>query len=165
MVDQIADIHIGIDTEYHIQLASYFTDPDGDTLRFEATSSRPEVAAFALSGSSLSIRSWAAGSSDFRVTAYDPSNLSDQMSFAVFVEGDDPAGGGPCRIAMELGPGESCTVDIPFITGTSNVFEVKADGSACWGGGFCATTGGLNLNGFEANRIQGTDRWRIDGLP
>lgn len=65
-----------------------------------------------------------------------------------------PVSAGACRSGQVLGPGDSCTVD-------SNVFEVQPDGRACFGGSICVGTG-LNLNQFQANRIAGSDDWRID---
>ncbi len=68
-----------------------------------------------------------------------------------------------CRVGQELDPGDYCTVDIPGINVGTNRFVVTSDGRGCYGG-ICAG-GGLNLNGFEASRISGTSRWRIDAVP
>ena len=63
---------------------------------------------------------------------------------------------GACRTGQVLSPGDSCTVD-------SNVFEVRSDGSACYGGGICVGTG-LQLNQFQASRVAASDDWRIESV-
>ena len=68
-----------------------------------------------------------------------------------------------CRVGQELDPGDYCTVDIPGINVGTNRFEVTSEGRGCYGG-ICAGRS-LNLSGFEASRITGTSRWRIDALP
>ncbi len=68
-----------------------------------------------------------------------------------------------CRVGQELSPGDYCTVDIPNISVGTNRFEVRSDGRGCYGG-ICSGNA-MNLNGFEASRIDGTSRWRIDALP
>ncbi len=68
-----------------------------------------------------------------------------------------------CRVGQELRPGDFCTVDIPGIGAGTNRFEIRADGSGCYG--FICSGNSLDLNGFRASRIAGTSRWRIDALP
>ena len=68
-----------------------------------------------------------------------------------------------CRVGQELDPGDYCTVEIPGINVGTNRFQVTSDGRGCYGG-LCGPRS-LNLNGFEASRISGTPRWRIDALP
>ena len=68
-----------------------------------------------------------------------------------------------CRVGQELSPGDYCTVDIPNISVGTNRFEVRSDGFGCYG--FICGGRSINLNGFEASRISGTSRWRIDAVP
>ena len=68
-----------------------------------------------------------------------------------------------CRVGQELDPGDYCTVDIPGINVGTNRFVVTSDGRGCYGG-ICAGRS-LNLSGFEAGRIAGTSRWRINAVP
>ena len=68
-----------------------------------------------------------------------------------------------CRVGQELSPGGYCTVDIPNISVGTNRFEVRSDGRGCYGS-ICAGRS-INLNGFEASRVSGTSRWRIDAVP
>ena len=76
--------------------------------------------------------------------------------------GPTPDGG--CVVGLELSPGQFCAVDIPGVSVGSNRFEVRSDGRGCYGASICAGNS-LNLNGFRASRISGTNRWRIDALP
>ena len=45
----------------------------------------------------------------------------------------------------------------------SNVFEVRSDGSACYGDDICGGAG-LQLNQFQASRVAGSDDWRIESV-
>ena len=69
-----------------------------------------------------------------------------------------------CRVGQELGPGESCTIDVPGFR--YDRFEVSRDGIACLSGRgqFCSAPV-LIWEDFRASRISGTDRWRINALP
>ena len=84
------------------------------------------------------------------------------VSLTAFI-GPAAAQSDACRVGQELNPGDYCTVDIPGLNVGTNRFVVTSDGRGCYGG-ICAG-GGLNLNGFEASRISGTSRWRIDAVP
>ena len=68
-----------------------------------------------------------------------------------------------CRVGQELGPGDHCTVDIPNISAGTNRFEVRSDGTGCYG--FICSDNAMDLNGFKASRMAGTLRWRIDAVP
>jgi len=140
-----------------------FTDPDGDRLRYSATSSNTRVARVSLSGTVLEVLASDAGQASIRVTATDPGGLSATLTFGVTVTAGTTGGGvvtthaGACRVGLTLGPGGSCDVG-------SDRFEVLSDGRGRYG--CCITAGtGINVNGFRANRISGTDNWRIDALP
>ena len=75
----------------------------------------------------------------------------------------EPPTGSACRVGMVLNPGDYCTVDIPNISVGTDRFRVTSSGSGCYGG-LCGGRS-LNLNGFRASRISGTNDWRIDSLP
>ena len=69
-----------------VDVAPFFTDPDGDVLTFSnATSTDAAVATVVLSGSTLTITAVAAGTSTISVTATDPDGLSVTGSVTVNV--------------------------------------------------------------------------------
>ncbi len=74
-----------------INLASFFTDPDNDALRYTATSDNTDVATTSVSGSDVTVAGEAPGTATITVTATDPGGLSATQSFEVTVEA---AGGG-----------------------------------------------------------------------
>ena len=140
-----------------------FTDPDGDRLRYTATSSNTRVATVSLSGTVLELFGANTGQASIRVTATDPGGLSATLTFRVTVTAGTTGGGvvtthaGACRVELTLGPGGSCDVG-------SDRFEVLSDGRGRYG--CCITAGtGVNVNGFRASRISGTNNWRIEALP
>ena len=69
-----------------VSVAQYFSDPDGDTLAFAATSSDTGIVATSVSGSSVTLSPVAAGSAKVTVTASDPAGLSAALAIAVDVE-------------------------------------------------------------------------------
>ena len=63
-----------------INLASYFSDPDGDALTYAASSSDTAKATTSLSGSTLTVNTIAAGTATISATATDPFGLSASLS-------------------------------------------------------------------------------------
>ena len=68
-----------------VDLSSYFSDPDGDTLTYTAASSNTGVASASLSGTQVSITAVAAGKSTVTVKATDPGGLFATQSIPVTV--------------------------------------------------------------------------------
>lgn len=68
-----------------VQVAGNFSDPDGDSLTFTATSSTEEVAAVSVLESALAVTAIGAGNTAVTVIATDPWGLSAQLSFLVTV--------------------------------------------------------------------------------
>ncbi|WP_419938347.1 Ig-like domain-containing protein [Candidatus Palauibacter sp.] len=93
-----------------VDLASYFSDPDGDALAYAASSSNAGVAGASVSGSALAVAAIARGVAVVTVTARDPRGLAAQQTFAVTVPNRAPEAvtGIPGVIAPV---GETVTVD------------------------------------------------------
>ena len=68
-----------------VDLSSFFGDPDGDELAYEAASSDAAVAVVSVSGSEVSIEGASEGAATVTVTARDPGGLSAEQSFDVVV--------------------------------------------------------------------------------
>ena len=96
-----------------VDVASNFSDPDGNTLSFSAASSDDAVAAASVSGSNVTINGVAAGTATVTVTASDPGGLSATQSISVTVEAVNQA---PVRegIIDDQGMvvGDEVTVDV-----------------------------------------------------
>ena len=73
-----------------LNVARYFTDPDGDRLTYSAASSRTVIVRASASGGTVTLTPVSAGSATVTVTARDPDGLSATQSIAVTVQ----AGGG-----------------------------------------------------------------------
>ena len=69
-----------------LDVAQYFSDPDGDALTYEATSSDPQVAAISASGSTVSVAAENVGRADVTVSARDPQDETATQAFSVTVE-------------------------------------------------------------------------------
>ena len=74
-----------------LDMGSYFTDPDGDTLTYEATSSNTHVATVSVSGSTVTLSTMNLGRANVRVTARDPDGRTAGQRFLVTVEQGGPA--------------------------------------------------------------------------
>ena len=68
-----------------VDVSSYFTDADGDTLTYTATSNATGKATVAVSGSTLTLTGVAQGSATVTVTATDPSNATAVQNLTVAV--------------------------------------------------------------------------------
>ena len=73
-----------------MEVASHFTDSDGDTLRFRAASSNPAVAAADADGSVVTARALSRGSATVTVAAADPDGLETTLGFDVTVPSSAP---------------------------------------------------------------------------
>ena len=82
---RIADREVQVDGMVAVDVAGYFTDPDGDSLGYAARSSDLTLATVVVAGSTVTATGVAAGSATVTVTATDPEGLSAQQSFGVTV--------------------------------------------------------------------------------
>ena len=69
-----------------LDVESYFTDPDSDSLTYSVATGDASVATVTISGSVVTIRGRAAGRAEVRVTATDPGGLTAHQDFTVRVE-------------------------------------------------------------------------------
>ena len=69
-----------------LEVSSYFRDPDGGALTYEAASSAAGVVSVSVSGSTLTIVGVADGTATVTATARDPDGLTAAQSFSVTVE-------------------------------------------------------------------------------
>ena len=94
-------------------VSSYFSDPDGDDLDYDAASSNQEVATARVAGTTLTVAGVGEGDATVSVTATDPGGRSATQSFDVSVEPapqSDLAVGPPAANPNVLGPGEPFTL-------------------------------------------------------
>ena len=97
-----------------LDMASYFTDPDGDALTFTATSANASVVSVETAGNTVTITGVTPGTTRVTVTATDPAGISIQQMFAVTVPNREPVGVGTMP-GQALEPGQTVTVDVsPF---------------------------------------------------
>ena len=96
-----------------LDVASYFSDPDGDALRYAATTSNAGVVSVGVSGSTLTLTGAALGTATVTVTATDPDGLSATQSVDVTVETPNRA---PARVgsipAQHINPGQTRRLDV-----------------------------------------------------
>ena len=92
VADSISGVTLVVgETLASVDVAGAFSDPDGDSLAFEAVSSDPAVAAASVDGSVVTVSPVSEGTATVMVTAADPDGLSAQQSFAVVVESGNRA--------------------------------------------------------------------------
>ena len=71
-------------------MAAHFSDPDGDTLHYAASSSSPRVVRVRVDGSDLILTAWSPGTATVTITATDPDGLSATQSAKVTVPAPPP---------------------------------------------------------------------------
>ena len=106
----LADIEVILGEAASVDVASAFTDPDGDTLAYAAASSDPAVAETEVAGSVVTVRALARGAATVTVTASDPAGLTASLAFAVTVPNSGPATGTLADIDVILD--EEASVDL-----------------------------------------------------
>ena len=75
---------------HQVDVASHFTDPDGDALTYKATSSPASVATVGVNGSTLVITPVSQGTATITVTVTDPAGETAMLSFSVRVNPAPP---------------------------------------------------------------------------
>ncbi len=72
----IPAVNLASGETFPVEVASYFSDPDGGALSYQASSSNPRVALASMSGLTMSIAGVAAGTTTLALTAIDPGGLT-----------------------------------------------------------------------------------------
>ncbi len=109
--DSVSDRTVFIGEAISVDLASRFSDPDGDALSYAASSSDAAVASVSVAGATATVTGVRQGQATFAVTATDADGLSAQLSFAVVVPNRAPVVDGAVP-AQSVFVGEATTVDL-----------------------------------------------------
>ena len=107
----IPNLTVHVSDTATLDVASHFTDPDGDALTYGVSSSNPSVAAVSVSGATVAIAALATGSATITVSASDPGGLSAAQTFEVTVpnRAPEPLGSIP---ALTVHVGDTATLDV-----------------------------------------------------
>ncbi|WP_419934842.1 Ig-like domain-containing protein [Candidatus Palauibacter sp.] len=110
-VGAIPGQEVGVGDSLHFTVSSYFTDPDGDALTYDAGSSNPGVATAAAAMDLVTLAAVARGAATITVTATDPDGLEASQRFEVTVPNRGPRTIAPLP-ELELALGDEATVDV-----------------------------------------------------
>ena len=86
ITESIPDTSMFIGQNVHLDMQGYFSDPDGDTLTYDVTSSSAQVAMVSVAGSTVTLSAMESGMADITVAARDPAGLTAEQSFSVTAE-------------------------------------------------------------------------------
>ena len=89
-IDSIAARIVAVDRADTVDVSPFFSDPDGDTLTYEATVSDSAVASASVAGSAVVVTGLAKGEVEVTVTATDDEGLSAEQRFTVTVPNRPP---------------------------------------------------------------------------
>ncbi|WP_446830455.1 fibronectin type III domain-containing protein [Candidatus Foliamicus sp.] len=133
VANPIADIKISRVISRDFELTSVFSDPDGDTLTYSASSSATNVATVSLTGSTLTVSgALSLGTATVTVTATDPSGASVSDQFEVTVQNAIQTTA-PTIVSLVAGTGQITvtwdwsdnTGGVCLLTGDRSGFEVQ----------------------------------------
>ena len=95
-----------------VNVSSYFSDPDDDTLTYSVNSPTPTIARVSISGSTMTMTPVSAGTTArIIVTAKDPGNLTATQDFNIRVNGPPVASGSIAQRTVDVGD-SAFTVDV-----------------------------------------------------
>ena len=109
--DTVPEQTVFVGDTAHVDMAAYFTDPDGDALTYSAASSNTTVVSASMAGSVVSITAMTAGTALITVAATDPDGLSARTNFEVTVPNRAPVAVGSLP-AQTLAVGQTVAIDI-----------------------------------------------------
>ena len=110
-VGAIPGQEVAVGDSLHFTVSSYFTDPDGDALTYDAGSSNPGVATAAAAIDLVTLAAVARGAATITVTATDPDGLEASQRFEVTVPNRGPRTIAPLP-DLELSLGDEAAVDV-----------------------------------------------------
>ena len=129
-VGSMPDLTVEVGSTESVDLARYFSDPDGDKLSHEATSSDEGVATASVSGASLTVAGVSAATATVTVTATDPGGLSVKQSFTVSVPNRAPEASEPIPDAeVHVGETVQLTLHDHFSDPDGDVITYEATSS------------------------------------
>ena len=159
-----------------VDVRAAFSDPDGDALRYEATTSNAGVAAATVSGSNLTVSGVAPGTATIAVTARDPGGLIATQSFSVTVkrpnQAPEPAGS---ISDVTVTAGRTTTVDagsafrdpdgdvLSYSAATSNagVAAASVSGSTITVSGVAPGTATITVTATDPGGLSAQQRFRV----
>ena len=110
-VGSIDDTETYVGESFQVDLAGYFSDPDGDALAYAANSSNSSIATVSVTGATLRVTGAGQSAVVVTVTASDPSGLSATQTFSVTVPNRSPEAVGQIDDA-EIFVGKSIEVSL-----------------------------------------------------
>ena len=110
-VGGIPNLTIEVGITEAVDLAEYFSHPDGNLLAYAASSSDTSIATVRVSGATALVRGIAGGNATVTVTATDPDGLFADQAFTVTVPNRGPVAGEPIE-DIELFVGQEAQVDV-----------------------------------------------------
>ncbi len=112
----ISSVTVQVGQTESLDVASYFTEPDGEAVTYGAASSNPAVATVSVSGSTVRVTAVAKGTTTVSVTVTDPGGLSATQTFQATVPNRAPEAVGTIPDdTVEVG--DAVTVDLsPYFT-------------------------------------------------
>ena len=151
---EILEQVVAIGETVEVDLADYFSDPDGDALTYAASSAAGAVATVSISGSVITITGVAAGGTSINTTAEDPAGLSANLSVPVTVPGTPPtlSDTSPSRVNLVVGRSETVDVSAFFRDNTppSNLIYSTALGDDIASAVLSGSRGGVTITGESA---------------
>ena len=110
-IDTVPAQTVFVGDTVHVDMSSYFNDPDGDALTYSATSTNAATVSVSVSGSVVSISAITTGAAIITVTATDPDSLYARHNFEVTVPNRAPVAVGSLP-PQTLVVGQAVAIDV-----------------------------------------------------